>query len=964
MRKLLRLSIKSILAILFVPLLSVEALTQPLPIQFDQAQNGKASAFPITWTNGILNATHTTYYEGVSTPQRLFLWNLDATNDGTANHHTVKIRHLAEASGKHAYDFLTSWSQAVTEAQNIGGSVNEFGTSGQNLYNGQLDDAPGEFTGANATNFNHAAFINGANTKHKTATYSTASFGTPTGTSGSTDNVLSCWTGIYGAPFFEIAGNEEITSFSVTAEPGYTDEYKIYTLSWSSASDRVLILFAGHPAVGQTTASPICGYGSGQGAGSVNGGSYHIKLDYRDGNIGERDNQVMANTFIIPPTCGLENGTVGCAETPSFTFSFSGTNAANATIKFYFVSNSAGAQLPNATTAISNGDCGSNTNFYSTTTDANGNASITVTPSGSTFIAGGSFQLGACITTGGGTGVCVQENSTTIEDPSVVARANGQATTCAAAYELNTNQANPQVTLTALGTLGGIQDNSLFSSFVWSLPTAGEVSCGVNNATLSNLSATSGGSITFTPTAALGGGFVAGLYAFKVTATTGNGCVSTTLVFINASGGASCPGDTGPISVCQNATALVYTANLPSPGQFLTYVWSISPSNAATIDGADADGTKSAVDHISVTVGTVSFTVILSIKADNGQVFTFNDCQKSVTVHACGSNCTLTQGFFGSTNGKDCVQGLTATPLINSLLGQAPLTVGGINRSVTVPVGSGSTLNSIMPGGNTPGQLACTGDKTISSDLNSLFGQCYLTNVGSKSKPSYKINNVLLAQTITLALNIRYDGTLSGLEVPVGTFTTYARASCPAGAPVCFSGQSFTIPASVSTYLGSGATVQNLLDLANAVLNGGSQTQNGATVTPSEVNNAVDAINKGFDKCRTTEEPTGCIAPTVVNRSGVEPSTAATKMSVTAYPNPYDNSINFSISSATAGRATLEVFDLLGRKMGVVYEGNIESGRGRSISYLVPMSQRVPMIYKLTVGTNTVYGKLLPRGKK
>jgi hypothetical protein len=168
----------------------------------------------------------------------------------------------------------------------------------------------------------------------------------------------------------------------------------------------------------------------------------------------------------------------------------------------------------------------------------------------------------------------------------------------------------------------------------------------------------------------------------------------------------------------------------------------------------------------------------------------------------------------------------------------------------------------------------------------------------------------------------------------------------------------------VSTYLGSGATVQNLLALANAVLNGGNQTQNGATVTPSDVNNAVDAINKGFDKCRTTEEPTGCVAPTVVNRSGVESSTTATKMSVTAYPNPYDNSINFSISSATAGRATLEVYDLLGRKMGVVYEGNIESGRGRSISYLVPMSQRVPMIYKLTVGTNTVYGKLLPRGKK
>ena len=126
-----------ILLLIFSINFSLKAFGQNLPIQFDQAQNGKAPTFPISWTNGILNATHTTYYEGVSTPQRLFLWNLDQTNDGTTNHHTVKIRHLAEASGKHAYDFITSWAQAVAEAQNIGGSVNEFGTTGQNLYNAQ-----------------------------------------------------------------------------------------------------------------------------------------------------------------------------------------------------------------------------------------------------------------------------------------------------------------------------------------------------------------------------------------------------------------------------------------------------------------------------------------------------------------------------------------------------------------------------------------------------------------------------------------------------------------------------------------------------------------------------------------------------------------------------------------------------------------------------------------------------------
>jgi hypothetical protein len=972
MGKFIQLMTKTILPLLLIPILAVQTSGQPLPIQFDQAQNGKASSFPITWTNGILNATHTTYYEGVSTPQRLFLWNLDQTNDGTANHHTVKIRHLAEASGLHAYDFVTSWSQAVAEAQNIGGSVNEFGAAGANLYNAQLDDAPSEFTGANAGFFDHAAFTNAGNAKHKTATFSTTSFGTPSGTVGSTDDVLACWVGVYQAPFFEIAGNQDITSFSVTAEPGYVAGYKIYTLTWSSASDRVLILFAGHPAVGQTSASPICGYGTGQGAGSVSGGSYHIKLDYRDGNIGERDNQVMAGTFIIPPTCGLDNGTVGCRETTSFTFQFSSTNAPNATIKFYFVSNSAGARLPNATTAT--GDCSSNN--YQTTTDASGNASITITPSGSLFTAGGSFRLGACVTTTGGSSTCVQENATTIEAPSVVAKANGQSTTCATAYELNTNQANPQVALTAVGSIGATQDNTLFSSFVWSLPTALEVPCGVNNGTLSNLSGTSGDNITFTPTTALGGGYVAGIYAFKVTATTGDGCVATALVFINASGGASCPGITGPTTACANqATQLTFRTsdNSTSPGAYLHYDWYVAGSLVA-----------SDVGSINVTVGANSFTVQLKIRADNGQVFEFSTCVVNVTVnpvpvcnitgdnpvcemstHTYTSAVTPTGGTVThswSITGNGAINGAANGPTVS-------VTSGSINNGTSFTLRDDITRNGCSS--------YCTKVVTVQDCGSGCTIGFWKTHPevwnGTCSLPpkSKEKTDIVGLQFYTCTKFATYMGfAISGitanstmldvLALSGGNCQTVARQGVGALLnAIAFS--DYPYPAGVSNYTDLKAVITAVL--TNVGDKKGYDCASLA-IALNDANNHEVFDENGLSVCSGLPI-TQTLLPAITFR--VPPTDqqqlAPDKLSVQTYPNPFSSTVSFNISSAANGKARLEIFDMLGRRLALVYEGNLDAGTQKTVLYKVKSQQMIPMIYKLTVGNQSVYGKLLPSKK-
>jgi hypothetical protein len=1013
--KILPLLILLIFSIINFPL---QSLSQNLPIQFDQAQNGKSPSFNINWTNGILNATHTTYYEGVSTPQRLFLWNLDQTNDGTANHHTVKIRHLAEASGKHAYDFITSWAQAVAEAQNIGGVANEFGTAGANLYNAQLSEAPSEFTGTNAVFFNHAAF-NGANPNYASDSYMPATFGDPTGTVPSVDNVLTCWQGVYGAPTFEIAGNAAISNFTVVAEPGYDGgNYKNYTLSWSSASDRVLILFAGHPAVGQTSASPICGYGLGQGAGSVNGGDYHIKLDFRDVSIGERDNQVMSSTFQIPPTCGLTGPLVACAETPSLTFNYQGTNAANASLVFTFTSNTANATFASNGTAL---------NTLNATANSSGAYTLTVYPQTGGFTPGGDFQVRVTATTSGGS--CFQDASLThIEAVSVTASADPTS--------VNRNQANAHSNLTAAGTVDGNQDNTLFSSFTWSAV----LDPGFEDGT-AGLSSTSGDAVTFTPT-------TDGSYKFRVTAVSTEGCSATNTVIVNVTSGGSCPQRHGPQTVCEGATNLEFSADGPIP-EFTHWDWSIA-SGDATITSADVSDVLS----VNVNAGTSDFVVRITVSFDNKDIASFtcdypvtvnnispgtisggqdicanasaaqltgtaatgdgiihytwysttsssgcdatdftaipnSDVQNlspgsvsvntyykrkatstlnglvceawsnciSVLVHACEGNCSYTQGYYGG-KGKSCDLGVTynsPVDMLTHLLSSGQIVVGltgAGKRSVTIGTDQASKLASVMPGSTTPRRLTVDGNCNIQ---DACFANNYVFTSGSSKS---KINNVLLSQTITLSLNVRLKGgSLSSFVLPTGTFTTYALTSCSSDATIVpYSGQTFTIPSSVTTYLGNGATVANLLALANSTLSDGPAT---GAPSYSDVNNAVDAINRGFDQCRTAS------IPILLTRQAprADALTDVTHLSVNAYPNPFNDAVKFSIDSKVSGQAQLDIYNILGQKVSNAYNGYIQANRTQVIDYKVPASFQKNLIYILRIGDEQVTGKLIKADK-
>jgi len=353
----------------------------------------------------------------------------------------------------------------------------------------------------------------------------------------------------------------------------------------------------------------------------------------------------------------------------------------------------------------------------------------------------------------------------------------------------------------------------------------------------------------------------------------------------------------------------------------------------------------------------------------------------NATVHEfdCTYFYTLTQGYYGGKNGKSCL-GTTPVNTIKYLLGipnnPTDLVTGSTN-SVTVPAtdDGAKKLNNTMPGGNTPGALP--------------VGQCTITT-GCFVEPTYltkqsRINNILLSQTITLGLNSRWEaGKLLLFHIEGGWLTTQKMNGCGSDATVVTACGSNTVTSikmnqNVVDYLGANNTVQHLLNLANGVL--------GGTLTPgingvpsySDVNDAVSAINEAFDEGRrfldyypekqTCEMlfPAPIIIQPVITQlttsaAAKSESISATETTVTAYPNPYTDKINFTVNSKGAGYGSLEVYNMMGQRLKTVYQGYILAGRQNFVLTL-PTRQRSNLVYILRMGNKQIAGKLLQLNK-
>ena len=90
------------------------------------------------------------------------------------------------------------------------------------------------------------------------------------------------------------------------------------------------------------------------------------------------------------------------------------------------------------------------------------------------------------------------------------------------------------------------------------------------------------------------------------------------------------------------------------------------------------------------------------------------------------------------------------------------------------------------------------------------------------------------------------------------------------------------------------------------------------------------------------------------------PDVTAKELSIHAYPNPFSSVINFNFTTPVSGKVNLELFDLQGRRLAIVYTGWMDANNVRTAIYNVPATLKTPMIYKFTSGDKSVTGTLLP----
>lgn len=82
------------------------------------------------------------------------------------------------------------------------------------------------------------------------------------------------------------------------------------------------------------------------------------------------------------------------------------------------------------------------------------------------------------------------------------------------------------------------------------------------------------------------------------------------------------------------------------------------------------------------------------------------------------------------------------------------------------------------------------------------------------------------------------------------------------------------------------------------------------------------------------------------------------ELKVKAYPNPFNQRINFVVSSPVSGRGSLEVYNGMGQKVKTVYVGMISRG-SQTFELTLPANKTSNLLYVLRVGNQRITGKIL-----
>jgi hypothetical protein len=272
------------------------------------------------------------------------------------------------------------------------------------------------------------------------------------------------------------------------------------------------------------------------------------------------------------------------------------------------------------------------------------------------------------------------------------------------------------------------------------------------------------------------------------------------------------------------------------------------------------------------------------------------------------------------------------------------MTIGSLGNTVVITntPADRMAIIDVLPGGGS--SYVLSGVHSISSLPSS-----YLTKKGT-------LNNTLLAQTITLGLNIGINGALGDFALQAGKITTAApeggcgsdipkARSCNPDGTVNNEYQRYTISANVVNAL-TDKTVQGLFDLANTALGGGST--NGLSL--SDIAGAVDAINNAFDGCRIF---IGYDVPKLICEVTLAPIETTSKMEPAgfdAYPVPFKDVLTIKYNFDYVSDVKIEVFNSTGKS--VLSKSDTNSYLNKEVALNLKMNRGQEQVYVVKVTTN------------
>jgi len=83
------------------------------------------------------------------------------------------------------------------------------------------------------------------------------------------------------------------------------------------------------------------------------------------------------------------------------------------------------------------------------------------------------------------------------------------------------------------------------------------------------------------------------------------------------------------------------------------------------------------------------------------------------------------------------------------------------------------------------------------------------------------------------------------------------------------------------------------------------------------------------------------------------------EVQIKAYPNPFSDKVNFQFVSPINGKATLEIYNISGQRIALLFSGIVDAGIPKTVQYTKGRTvASTTLVYKLTIGDKVIHGKV------